>query len=556
MKKILSLFLASVLAFSASAVAFAGDDSCGFAVASDLHYVEPLENVDDYFESDKFGSNENGYAYQHESGFIIDEFLKQCAADDNCDFILVPGDLATYSRDFAGHALQLAEKFRKFENETGKQIYVINGNHDNGAGSEVDHTKFTEIYHEFGYDTAFSIDESCCSYATNLNEKYALIAFDSCDENYALTNGVSTERLGWVKEQVEVIRESGRKIIMIMHHNLLEHSPLELITSDKYIVSLPRTYASLFADWGIKLVFTGHTHLGDAVSHTSPAGNVIYDFCTTSLCEYPFQYRTFDMTDKVISYGMKNIEKIDTEALSATVSGYTPEQLEAMSTDLVAYGRDRLSLRTEEMLRNTISAKGLGIAEDSIAYDTVNSACNKVQDIFSMNLYGENSVSSLAEEYGIAIPESSYKNIWEIGNRIYLDFSSGKKVFAYDSAEVQIISTSAQLALRDYLAETADETIFSAVNEIASGDAGIAKTVTVASLKIFGGATLSQRFIASILLPFADLYANEGDGVENISGEIPGLFADESGFANIADYISLFFERLFRYFKIAFEAMF
>ena len=175
--------------------AYAADDSCGFAVATDLHYVHPLANVEDYVESEEFNTNKNGHSYQHESGFIIDEFLRQCAENDNCDFVLIPGDLATYGREYVEDHYTLAAKFRAFEQSTGKQVYVINGNHDNGKESLTNSAKFREIYNEFGYDKAFAVDESCCSYAVNLNDKYGLIALDSCDEQYRLASGVDFERV-------------------------------------------------------------------------------------------------------------------------------------------------------------------------------------------------------------------------------------------------------------------------------------------------------------------------------------------------------------------------
>lgn len=557
MKKILCFILAAVLSCSAvSITATAQEDSTGFVVATDLHYVHPLENVEDYVEANTFNSNENGYAYQHESGFIIDEFLNQCAKNEDCDFILLPGDLVTYGRDYPEDHMALAEKFRSFEKSTGKQIYVINGNHDNGAGTFTDHTKFTEIYHEFGYDKAFSVDESCCSYAVNLNEEYALIALDSCDENYSLTNGITLERLNWVREQAKAITQSGRKPVMIMHHNLLEHSPLQLITNDKYIVAFPRTFATLFADWGIKLVFTGHTHLTDAVSHTSPAGNVIYDFCTSALSEYPFQYRTFEMTDDVITYGMQNIKKIDTDALSSVVSGYTQEQLTAMATDMPAYAAAKESARTLNTLKKSLSAEGLGFSNDDAVYETINSACESIDKLFSMSLYGENSVQQLAKEYNIEIPDSSYENIWSIGSEIYLNFVAGNKKFDFESLEAQIILNGAVLALRSTTAEIADEKLLSAANVLLGGDIKLAEEITKAGTDIFGAVTPLEYFALAIAAPFVNAYGSDTDSVENFCGEIPGYNADISNFEYILNSISDTFLRIAEYIALVFNTAF
>lgn len=547
MKRLLCVLMAVILAVSTLCIAVSAQDSkTGFAVANDIHYVHPLENVEDYVIADTFNSNEDGYAYQHESGFIIDEFLRQCAENDECEFVLIPGDLVTYGRDYPEDHMTLAEKFRSFEKKSGKQVYVINGNHDNGTDTLVDSAKFREIYYEFGYDEAFSVDESCCSYAVNINDKYGLIALDSCNENYSLASGVDLARVNWVREQAQAITESGREPIMIMHHNLLEHSPLQLITQDKYIVSFPRTFASIFADCGIKIVFTGHTHLTDVVSHTSPAGNVIYDFCTAALSEYPMQYRFIEMTDEEISYEMKEVKSIDTDALTDIVSGYTDEQINAMATDFPAYTAKREKERTIKTLKGTISAEGLGLSEGDAFYSVINDVCVAVSELFSMPLYGENSVSQLASEYGIEIPDSDYENIWDMGGEIYLNFAKGNKVFDAQCVEVQILFNAITLASKNIPAEMIDNNLLAEVNELIGANEGIAKKIAKAEQ---GSVTPEESLIMSIVSPVITAYGSDTDGVDNISGTIPGYGADNENSQNLNDTINNIISQLADYIK-------
>lgn len=550
MKKFLSLFTAFVICFCALSVnAYAEGDSCGFAVATDIHYVHPLPNAEDCVEAEIFSMNKDGNYYQHESGFIIDEFLRQCAGDGECDFILISGDLATYGREYVEDHYTLAQKFRNFERTTGKQVYVINGNHDNGSGTLTDSAKFREIYGEFGYDEAFAVDESCCSYAVNLNDKYGLIAFDSCDEDYHLANGVDSDRINWVKKQAKAITDSGRYPIMMMHHNLLEHMPLQLITQDKYIVSYPKTYASVLADCGIKLVFTGHTHMGDAVSHTSPMGNVIYDFCTPALSQYPMQYRRFTLTDEEISYEMKTVEKIDTVALSAVVSGYSEERLNEMATDFPGYAGERLKNRTLDSIKEMISAKGLGISEINPLYGFVDRACKSVDRVFAMPLYGENGVQQLARENGIDIPDSEYETIWDMIGDVSLEYTVGNKSYGCDSTEVRILLGGAEIALNGITGGETDSYISSAVEAITENNAGFE-----AKAAEFGAATPESRFALSIISVAAEAFCNDNDGVNNISGTVSGYGAPTSGFSNILSALTAFYEKLVKYMTMVFDA--
>lgn len=133
-KKLISILLSVIILFGTFVCTFAQEEKeTNFVVTSDLHYVSPCENKEDYLYAETFSLNKDGKKLQNESSFIIDAFLEQCKADIECDFILVSGDLVSYGRDYATEHEALAQKFASFEEETGKQVYVINGNHDNGV---------------------------------------------------------------------------------------------------------------------------------------------------------------------------------------------------------------------------------------------------------------------------------------------------------------------------------------------------------------------------------------------------------------------------------------
>ena len=92
-----------------------------FAVASDLHY-ELQEDLEWFSEDPIFGYANRRAAMENESRYIIDEFLNQCAKNDKIEFILIPGDISNEGRAVKQQHLEIVEKFREFEEETGKQI--------------------------------------------------------------------------------------------------------------------------------------------------------------------------------------------------------------------------------------------------------------------------------------------------------------------------------------------------------------------------------------------------------------------------------------------------
>ena len=136
MKKILCIVLSALIIFSGVSVALAAEseDALKFAVASDLHYNVPEEELTASGEIDDeiYWYANRRAAMENESGWIIDEFLNQCAEDDNIEFVLISGDLADNGKSIAQEHYDVAAKFAAFEEKTGKQIYVTVGNHDAG----------------------------------------------------------------------------------------------------------------------------------------------------------------------------------------------------------------------------------------------------------------------------------------------------------------------------------------------------------------------------------------------------------------------------------------
>ena len=78
MKKFISILLAVSVLVSAFAIgALADDDVVTFAVASDLHYNDPEEELTATNDHPLFWHANRRAAMDNESGFIIDEFLRQ-----------------------------------------------------------------------------------------------------------------------------------------------------------------------------------------------------------------------------------------------------------------------------------------------------------------------------------------------------------------------------------------------------------------------------------------------------------------------------------------------
>lgn len=526
MKKALSIILAAVIALSVLSVAAAAsdkDDLC-FAIASDLHYSATEKVLEKTNDDPIFWYANRRCAMENESGWIIDEFLNQCAESDDVDFVLIAGDLANKGRTRPEDHYAVAEKLRAFEEKSGKQVYVINGNHDAGENQETNFTLFKRIYADFGYDQALTMREDDCSYTADLGSKYRLIALDSNHRTKSTEDGMTKEKLSWVKEQAELAKKDGRYPILMMHHNLLDHLPIQRVLSRNFIVKFHFTTAELFADWGIKTVFTGHEHCSDATVYTSALGNKIYDFTTTSLTMYPLEYRVMKFSDDEIRYEARSVDKIDSEALRSTVEGYTDDMINSMNADLAAYSKGFLKAGVRYRLERSLSAEKMGIDENAVYYDTVMYAVNKLRSLLSMPLCGENSLQAVAKEYGIDIPDSDYETGWDLATDLVAWHYSGGEHFDMSSVEVTTLLRAFAAILRSDFAGIADDVLLKAANNIL-GDMGygpIADSLIKFCISKFGVYTKAEIFLVGIASPVLYKFAYDNDGVDDNNGVIEG----------------------------------
>lgn len=558
MKKSLAVLLSLSLVFSLFTVAVSATEEntpdISYAVAADLHYTQLEESLEWYSEDPIYGYANRRAAMENESSLIIDEMLRQCAEDDNIQFLLVPGDITNDGKMFLEDHQVMAEKFKKFEEETGKQIYVINGNHDSGIIDEYCQTgreEFINTYYEFGYKEALVTTDYDCSYTADLSEKYRLIALDSCDYTKSTEDGMTEEKVQWVIDQADAAFSDGKYPILMMHHNLLDHMPLQRILSRNFIIKNHLTTAERWANAGIKLVFSGHEHCSDARSYTSAIGNVISDFATTSLTMYPLQYRYMEMTDDAITYEAKTIESIDTDALRAYDIGYTEEQLEEMNKGLNAFAKNFLKNGVEYRLERGFNDEQLGIAPGDIYYGLVRGAVDALNGILNMPLYGEGGVQELAASYGIEIPDSNYIDGWDLATELVAAHYAGSENYPLTGTEVTILLRTVSVILKTELKFITENEFMSAATAILgqTGAEVIPEAMEIISNQ--QGVTAGEYFLLAITAPLLQEFAND-DSVDDNNGVIDGYgkTSSEDNIANIETNLTKIASRIAQYMEL------
>ena len=433
MKKLLSLILCLSLLLSYGVMAVSAQEEKLIAtVASDLHLDQ------DSFATTLPKRNNVSEAYSHvassghlysESNAILTAFFQQVAESDS-NVLLVPGDLGDTGLETEHKAL--AEMFRKLEKETGKQVYVVPGNHDVTKNPA---SKFAEIFAEFGYDEAIAKDTNSASYVADLPDGYRLIAIDST--GYKKGGAcIDKTRFEWIRQQAEQAQKDGKKTIAMLHHNILPHLVMVELVHSSALVDKSLNMKDMFAQYGVKYIFTGHSHENDIASYTSANGEVIYDVETSSMCLYPCAYREVDFGDSVV-FKEKRVEAIDTSLVPA---GMSEEAFNLMATDFTEYTRIcaqmGVEVRINEVLTQPAFFKNLLKinAEDNPEMTAlIDKIIPRLNAAVNMPLYAKDetaegeSIESILKAYDVTIPDSKYDSLLNLAVSLYQDHVAGSE---------------------------------------------------------------------------------------------------------------------------------
>ena len=329
--RLLSLLLAVALVLALSVPAFAAQDSHSgadtgtlkIAVMSDDHYLSPsmIRDTADYTTA--LNSDRKMFA---ESDAILRTML-DAVRQDKPDVLLISGDLTKDGEQECHKAL--AKALQQLQRDVpGLKVYVINGNHDirnadalnfnTADGKAVPATRtdpedFKRIY-DFIYSDPTVIatytppagkEAGGLSYVARPADGYTLVVIDtgryssdntSTGKNEHETSGaISADLEQWVIEQTAAAKARGDVVLGMQHHGLVVHFDVQPTILPMYLVNDYERLSQEYADAGMSVMFTGHSHAVDIASATTVAGNTIYDIETGSGLTYPSPLRFVEL---------------------------------------------------------------------------------------------------------------------------------------------------------------------------------------------------------------------------------------------------------------------
>ncbi|MDG2990480.1 metallophosphoesterase [Candidatus Synechococcus calcipolaris G9] len=210
-------------------------------------------------------------------------------AELGIDFLLIPGDL-TRDGEVDNHSW-LRDMLAGLPFPT----YVIPGNHDvpvpQGENGIIGWHEFPQYYQNAGYGETDQLYYTC-SPAAGLR----LIALNSnqFDSQGRQVGCLDDAQLSWLTQVLAAIPKDELILVMV-HHNLLEHwpgqgkHPMGL----RYMLDNRRLLLELLHQAEVSLVFTGHLHVQDIAYEKG-----IYEITTGSLVSYPHPYRLVELNSQ------------------------------------------------------------------------------------------------------------------------------------------------------------------------------------------------------------------------------------------------------------------
>lgn len=308
---------------------------------------EPLKIqfiTDTHYYSRKNGTQ--GKAYEKDesksqmvvkdSDLVLKRAFDMLCEDTSTDIVVLSGD-TTRNGELTSHE-EFIEMLRDLK-KRGKRVYVITATHDFRPGGvskgfvgdeqiEVpaveERHDLWDMYYEFGPNEAISTHPHSLSYVIQLAPGYRLFALND-DTNYKPEgergSGYSDDCMKWIMEQLEDAKANDQFVIAMTHHPMISPSPFYSIIGKGDMQRNHEVTREIFADAGLQVMLTGHTHVHNISYITTEKGNRFYDIACGALIGCPPVMRNviFDPKNAKVDVDtvfVDNVEGLDTDGKS------------------------------------------------------------------------------------------------------------------------------------------------------------------------------------------------------------------------------------------------
>jgi len=309
-----------------------------------------------------------------ESGAILEAALKDFLAEPDCDILLIAGDVTCN-----GHADEhraLIKKLRRVQ-QAGKRVILITATHDYGLAKPSDRNdtgfaplenpegrvyrhELRGLYDEFGFRDAIARYEADdgMSYVAQLIPGYRLLCLNDDGDGRAFC-GYDEPHMQWILGQIEQAKADGEILFGMTHHPTLPPSPIYPLFSSRDMLGDWKNASRRLADAGLRIMFTGHTHMLNIADTTTPDGNCYRDVNTSSLAGYPGVFRVIELEGRHMKVTTRAIEDFDWDRGGLPVKEYLKRHFDRLLRGIIESAAGDIEQLVEH-------AKGFSVDRETI----------------------------------------------------------------------------------------------------------------------------------------------------------------------------------------------
>lgn len=312
-----------------------------FYLITDLHHWAKAQGTEGK-------GYERVYKAEHrclaETGAIINSAIDRIIADKEVGIVLVAGDItADGAREAHDEIIPMLRRLK----DAGKRVFAITATHDYhdkplkcegdnvGIATRTRRKELYSLYNEFGRNEAISENKKSHSYSVMLDEKTRLLCMnDDGTGGGSDFCGYFDDCVEWIKGQLEEAKKNNEYVIVMTHHPALPPSPIYPVFSKRDMLGNCDEITTLFADNGVKYIFTGHTHMTNIAQKTTEKGNTIYDVNTGALVAYPCPYRKVEFTENEVKIQTLTVDDFDWDFKGKTAGEYVKDHFNGFMNDV------------------------------------------------------------------------------------------------------------------------------------------------------------------------------------------------------------------------------
>lgn len=273
-------------------------------------------------------------------------------------------------------------------------IYSIDENGNKVPTEHLPQDEVKKMYYPYGRDKGFDIyegDDTTFIAEILPNLYYIALGYDSTPDGPVF----SDELMAWVKNHTDRAKEKGATVICSTHRPIVTPSPAYKVMGKGNTFADGEKRIKELADMGVKLFFSGHTHIQYMGEIVSDKGNRIYSVQTSSLAGFPPKMRKITIDTEKNTADIRTID-LDLPDLDMTFTEYAKNGFLGiiekipynMEHDVEAFANTEggISLPKDLILKHPKIVMFLGRKLNNLTYSKVTKFSKKYHDLKEADL--------------------------------------------------------------------------------------------------------------------------------------------------------------------------